>query len=132
MLASESESAQIERLPHKTWTRGEVAVLEGIGLFDGTHFELIEGELIDKTGKLRPHVIGLKCSRFALEDVFGKDFVDTDAPEDRMDIASGHFAKKSCRRKRFTAQVLFASRLRSFASRFGRSMARGTRVSSTP
>jgi Uma2 family endonuclease len=82
MLATEFESAQIERLPHKTWTRGEVAVLEGTGLFDGTHFELVGGELIDKMGKLRPHVIGLTCSRVALEDVFGKDFVDTEAPID--------------------------------------------------
>jgi Uma2 family endonuclease len=72
-------------LPHKTWTRAEVAVLEGTGLFDGTHFELIEGELIDKMGKLRPHVIGVKHCLLALAAVFGEDFVDVGAPIDVSD-----------------------------------------------
>jgi hypothetical protein len=37
-----------EALPHKTWTREEPALVEATGNFEGTHFELIEGELIDK------------------------------------------------------------------------------------
>ncbi len=69
-------------LPHKTWTRDEVRVLEGTGLFDGLHYELIDGELIDKMGKLRPHVRGLRKTAETLEAVFGREFVDWQAPID--------------------------------------------------
>ena len=47
-----------EPLPHKTWTREELALVESTGVLEGTHYELIEGELIDKTGKKFPHVRG--------------------------------------------------------------------------
>jgi hypothetical protein len=47
-----------ERLdPHrKRWTREEYQALSSIGLFDQQKLELIEGELINKMGKKRPHV----------------------------------------------------------------------------
>ena len=41
--------------PRKAWTRGECAVLVSTGLLDGPSFELVEGELIRKMGKNRPH-----------------------------------------------------------------------------
>lgn len=72
----------MECLPHKTWTRDEVAVLESTGLFDGTHFELIDGELIDKIPKNRRHVNGTRRARKALTAVFGDDRVDQEAPID--------------------------------------------------
>lgn len=67
-------------LPHKTWTRDEVKVLQSTGLFDGTHFELIDGELIDKMGKHRPHIVCLWRVVETLEIVFGKGFVQQEAP----------------------------------------------------
>lgn len=67
-------------LPHKTWTRDEIKVLQSTGLLDGTHFELIDGELIDKMGKHRPHINCLWRVMQALEAVFGKGFVQQEAP----------------------------------------------------
>jgi Uma2 family endonuclease len=43
--------------PRKRWTREECAKLEKYGLLDAQRYELIEGELIDKMGKNRPHTI---------------------------------------------------------------------------
>lgn len=45
--------------PRKRWTREELDALEGTGLFEGQHLELIEGELFNKTGKRRAHVNAL-------------------------------------------------------------------------
>jgi hypothetical protein len=42
--------------PRKRWTRAECSTLEAAGLFDLQPVELIEGELLLKTGKKRPHV----------------------------------------------------------------------------
>lgn len=86
LLGEPHELLEVEALPHKTWTRDEVKVLQGTGLFDGLHYELIEGELIDKMGKLRPHVIGLRKTAETLEAVFGREFVEREAP---IDIAEG-------------------------------------------
>ena len=44
--------------------------------------ELVEGELISKTGKKRPHSIALKYARMALELLFGWHFVETASPID--------------------------------------------------
>ncbi|MDX1980474.1 MAG: Uma2 family endonuclease [Bryobacteraceae bacterium] len=76
------DSLAVECLPHKTWTRDEVAVLESTGLFDGTHFELIDGELIDKMGKKRKHVCATTETAIALEAIFGRDYVNQEAPID--------------------------------------------------
>jgi len=43
--------------PRKRWTRRECAALDS--LLDPQHLELVEGELISKIGKKRPHVIAL-------------------------------------------------------------------------
>jgi hypothetical protein len=45
--------------PRKRWTRVECAALEGLGLFEQERLELVEGELISKMGKNRPHVNSL-------------------------------------------------------------------------
>jgi Uma2 family endonuclease len=39
----------------KIWTRAELAEIESAGLFSQQRLELIEGELINKMGKNRPH-----------------------------------------------------------------------------
>lgn len=67
--------------PRKRWTRAECEVLEEAGLLSGK-FELIEGELIDKMGKKRPHVNSVTLIRIWLDSVFGSLFVNSEAPID--------------------------------------------------
>ena len=45
--------------PRKLWTRSEWDELYSSGLLNGQRMELIEGEVIDKMGKKRPHVNSL-------------------------------------------------------------------------
>jgi Uma2 family endonuclease len=66
----------------KRWTRAECAGLEASGLLDQQHLELVEGELIDKMGKNRPHVNGLSLMYAWLLEVFGARFVSPNAPID--------------------------------------------------
>jgi hypothetical protein len=66
----------------KRWTREQCAPLEAAGLFDIERLELIEGELISKMGKNLPHVSALMSMLFWLAEVFGKSFVNAEAPID--------------------------------------------------
>jgi Uma2 family endonuclease len=75
-------SSQQEGPPRKQWTRSECALLEESGLWDGQHFELIDGELYNKMGKKRPHVIALTLIRNWLSQRFGGQFIDTEASID--------------------------------------------------
>ena len=68
--------------PRKLWTRAECSTLEAAGLLDGQHLELIEGELISKMGKKRPHVNSLSVLTGWLMQVFGIKFVNPEAPID--------------------------------------------------
>ena len=68
--------------PRKRWTRAECASLDASGLLDQQHLELVEGELIDKMGKNRPHVTVLWVLRAWLQRVFGEPFVLTESPID--------------------------------------------------
>lgn len=86
LVSDPPESLAAEGLPHKVWTRPEVEVLESSGLFAGEHFELIDGELIDKMGKKRSHVVATKSVAAALAAIFGADYVEQEAP---IDVASG-------------------------------------------
>jgi Uma2 family endonuclease len=90
LLSEMPESAVGEVLRHKTWTRAELEILESTGLFEGRHYELIEGELIDKMGKKRKHVIGTNETAAALRKLFGDAFVNVEAP---IDIAPADNAK---------------------------------------
>lgn len=71
--------------PRKRWTRADCQAFEAAGLFEGEHLELVEGELIDKMGKNRPHVNTLKVVVAWLSRVFGEEFVIQEAP---IDVAS--------------------------------------------
>lgn len=71
-----------EPLPHKTWTREELALVESTGVLEGTHYELIEGELIDKMGRKHAHVLGTGETVDALKAIFGAKFVIQEAPID--------------------------------------------------
>lgn len=66
----------------KTWTREELAPLEAAGFFKDERLELVEGELISKMGKHRPHVIASKSMLFWLMECFGKSFAEAEAPID--------------------------------------------------
>ena len=68
--------------PRKLWTRAECSTLEAARLLDVQHLELIEGELIDKMGKKRPHVNSLSLLLDWLKGAFGNNFVNPEAPID--------------------------------------------------
>jgi len=68
--------------PRKRWTRSECVTLERSGLLDQQRLELVEGELISKMGKKRPHVNALTLVHTWLVQVFGLQFVNAEAPID--------------------------------------------------
>ncbi len=68
--------------PRKLWTRSEYDELSSSGLLNGQRMELIEGELIDKMGKKRPHVNSLTLLHGWLVKVFGVRLVNPEAPID--------------------------------------------------
>jgi Uma2 family endonuclease len=70
--------------PRKRWTRAECAAFEATGLWDQQRLELVEGELINKMGKNRPHTVTLIVVRDWLIAVFGGQHVET---ETSIDVA---------------------------------------------
>jgi Uma2 family endonuclease len=73
--------------PRKRWTRAECAAFEATGLWNQQHLELVEGELINKTGKNRQHTNTLALVLEWMIQVFGGKYVNTEtsidvAPED--------------------------------------------------
>lgn len=68
--------------PRKRWTRAECAFLETSGLFDGQKLELVEGELINKLSKKRPHTNSLVLLMNWLIQTFGPPFVNPETPID--------------------------------------------------
>jgi len=68
--------------PRKLWTRQEYDDLYSSGLLNSQRLELIEGELIDKMGKKRPHVNSLTLLQGWLVEVFGTRPVNPEAPID--------------------------------------------------
>jgi Uma2 family endonuclease len=55
-------------------------------LFEKERLELIDGELISKMGKNRPHVNASMLMLFWLAETFGKQFVNAEAP---IDVSPG-------------------------------------------
>lgn len=68
--------------PRKLWTRAECVALESSGLWDQQRLELVDGELISKMGKKRPHVNALVAVQAWLVQTFGTQFVNPEAPID--------------------------------------------------
>ena len=68
--------------PRKRWTRSECVALEASGLWDQQRLELVDGELISKMGKKRPHVNALVAVQAWLVRTFGEQFVNPEAPID--------------------------------------------------
>jgi len=59
--------------PRKRWTREECEAYQRAGFWDGQHYELINGELINKVPKYLPHTLGIRRLVDALRRVFGAD-----------------------------------------------------------
>jgi Uma2 family endonuclease len=68
--------------PRKRWTRQECVALETSGIWAQQHLELIEGELISKMGKKRPHANAIAVVHAWLLRVFGEEYVNQEAPID--------------------------------------------------
>ncbi len=66
----------------KLWTRQECAAMEDAGLLDPGRYELVGGELLERMGKKRPHVITLSRILQWLTHIFGEDYVNPEAPID--------------------------------------------------
>jgi Uma2 family endonuclease len=67
--------------PRKRWTRAEYENLSSVGLGQ-QRLELVDGELLSKMGKKRPHVNALILLHTWLVQVFGPHFVHPEAPID--------------------------------------------------
>jgi Uma2 family endonuclease len=68
--------------PRRRWTRAECAAVEALGIWDQEQLELIEGDLIKKVSKNRPHINALVPLWLWLNDVFGRLFVNPETPID--------------------------------------------------
>lgn len=68
--------------PRKRWTREECDALDAAGLLQGQKLELIDGELISKMGKNRPHTNALILMQRWLLATFGALFVNPETPID--------------------------------------------------
>lgn len=66
----------------KRWNRDECAELDACGVFKQERLELVDGELISKMGKNRPHVNAFMLMLFWLVETFGKEYVNAEAPID--------------------------------------------------
>jgi Uma2 family endonuclease len=66
----------------KRWTRAECEPLETAGLLDQQNLELVDGELISKMGKNRPHTNALTFIHLWLNRIFGGEFVNSETPID--------------------------------------------------
>ena len=68
--------------PRKQWTRAECLAIEATGVWDQQKLELVEGELISKMGKKRPHTNALIFVLAWLMRVFGEEYVNPETPID--------------------------------------------------
>lgn len=84
-LAQPAETTAPIAVRRKRWTRAECAALEATGVWDSSHLELIEGELIDKMGKNHPHSFVTSCLMHWLVGIFERVYVEATinvAPQD--------------------------------------------------
>ncbi len=81
LTATPSTALPIEP-PRKRWTRDQCQQLERVGLLDQQRLELVDGDLINKMGKNRPHVVVLAYMMHWLFQTFGKETVNSECPAD--------------------------------------------------
>lgn len=82
LLTERLSPPAVQNPPRKRWNRSECERLEALGIFEQQRVELIEGELIDKMGKNRPHVATAALLTAWLIQVFGGLRVNAEAPID--------------------------------------------------
>jgi len=68
--------------PRKRWTREECRTLDSTGLWDRERLELIEGHLLTRMSKKRPHVIAYVLMLEWLTQVFGALYLNPESPID--------------------------------------------------
>src|SRR5215469_4566229 len=68
--------------PRKPWTREEVEACERAGLWEGQHYELVAGELINKMPTYLRHALGVRRAVQLLQQIFGWDLVLQEASID--------------------------------------------------
>jgi len=68
--------------PRKRWTRVECEKLELSGLFEQEHLELVEGDLISRSGRNRPELNAQHSLYLWLQQIFGFRFVLQNDPID--------------------------------------------------
>ena len=68
--------------PRKLWTRDQCEQLERAGLLDQQRLELVDGELINKMGKNRPHVNAMAMMVKWLSQFFDLELVNQEASID--------------------------------------------------
>jgi Uma2 family endonuclease len=69
-----------DSLRRKRFTRSEVDRMQELGIFDGQRCELIDGELIDKSGQNPPHAQSIRNLVSALVGLFAPDRLLIQAP----------------------------------------------------
>jgi Uma2 family endonuclease len=69
----------------KRWTRDELAQLAAAGALEAERYQLVEGELIDRMGKHRPHSLAQQAVLVFLQAAFGPWRVEQ---EPTIDVAS--------------------------------------------
>jgi len=90
-LLSDVPEMTTAAVPHrKRWTREQCSLLESSGLFERERLELVDGDLVSKMGKNRPHVNAVMLILVWLQKTFGEAFVDTESPIDVNSTDNAH------------------------------------------
>ena len=80
-MVVESPEVSILDFPNrKLWNRAELRLLVDEGHIEYERYELFDGELIDKAGKNRPHVMSVYRVVDALRSIYGNEFVMQESP----------------------------------------------------
>ena len=69
-------------VPRKIWTREEAHALADLGFPNASKLELIDGELLDRMGKKRPHVLWQHLILTWLHAQFSDEHVQMESPID--------------------------------------------------
>ena len=68
-------------VPRLRWTRAQYHDLAQQGFIEeGSRYELVEGEIVERMTVNQPHVIACRRSARAVSHIFGEAFVQTQAP----------------------------------------------------
>jgi hypothetical protein len=80
-------------IPRKIWTREETHSLADLGFTNAAELELIDGELIDHTGKKHRHVLWQHLIFAWLVTTFGTGYARSESPIDVSAADNGSIVK---------------------------------------